>query len=393
MPKNNTAYKKHVIKPLKRIGAFIADFIIFMMVSISLYALAITPLIKTITPYKTYVAEQQESFNACKTLLMKSHLVEYDENDKEVRIEQSFEKNLKDRLDGKVYDQNGHYIDIFLHFYVTFCESSIHFSGSTKNYSVQYVNENIYHINDENNILFSLTEDNINLPLSFSDNAKKQLNDYYSGEVNGESQKYHDTFITLMTESWNNATQVLIDSDEYTFSAEQYGVYSNKVLEIYSYSSIIFYTIMFFIYYLLVPFFIKKGQTPAKKILHIGLFDDENNPVKFKTVVFKSLMLYFFMFFGVILLPTMDLGLSIIYLPLFTIGAYTFNLFLLAIVMLMLTIISGVYMCIDKNHQSFHDKMLNIYLLKDNVDLNEEVDNRPSNVIEQENFDRGSSIQ
>ena len=393
MSKNNTPYKRHVIKPLKRIGAFIADFVLFMMVSISLYALAITPLAKTITPYKSYAANQEEAFEACKTLLVDSHLVQYDENDKEIKIEQTFEDNLKTRLSGAIYDESGHYIDIYLHFYVTYCSSSIHFSGSIKEYSISHVNKNVYHVNSEDNILFALTDENIDLPLSFSETAKKQLNDFYAGEVNGESQKYHDTYISLMTEAWNNATEILINSDEYTYQAEKYTDNTNKVLGIYSYSSMIFYTIMFFVYYLLVPFFIKKGQTPAKKILHIGLFDDENNPVKFKTVVFKSLMLYFFMFFGVILLPTMDLGLSVIYLPLFTIGGYTFNLFLLAMVMLILTIVSGIYMCIEKNHQSFHDKMFNIYLLKDNVDLNEEADNRPSNVIEQENFDRGSSVQ
>ena len=92
------------------------------------------------------------------------------------------------------------------------------------------------------------------------------------------------------------------------------------------------------------------------------------------------------------LLPVMDLGISIIYLPLFTIGNFTFNLLLPCIALLLLIIGLGVFMCINKNHQSPLDKILDLYALKDNVNLDEEIDNRPSNVIEQENFDRGSSV-
>ena len=48
-------------------------------------------------------------------------------------------------------------------------------------------------------------------------------------------------------------------------------------------------------------------------------------------------------------------------------------------------------MCSSLNHQAFHDKMLNIYVMLDNANFDEE-EAKPSNVIEQENFDRGSQL-
>lgn len=393
MPNNATTYKRYVIKPLRRIGAFIADLVLFMMISVSLYAVAISPLIKSFKSYKGYVSNQETAFNECKTILVDSHLVSYDENDKEVKMEDYFKSNMAFKLNDTHYDEQGHYTDIYLHFYVYYCGNVLKFSSAHKNYAVSWVNENIYHVNSENNYLFAVTDGNLELPLSFTDEAKKQLNNYLSGEVNGESQKYYDDYISLMKEQWEAATDLIIASDEYSLNAEIYNSNANYILGIYSYSAMIFFTVTYFLYYLLIPYLFKKGQTIAKKILHIGIYDDNNQPIKFTTLLFKSLILYFFMFFLVMFLPMMDLGLSIIYLPLFTISGYTFYLFFLAIVLLLLTITSGVCMCITKNHQALHDKMLNIFALRDNVNLDEEIDNRPSNVIEQENFDRGSSVQ
>ena len=393
MQTNASEYKRYAIKPLRRIGAFIADLVLFMMISVSLYAVGVSQLIKVITPYHKYVDTQETAFNECKTILTDSHLVAYDSSDKEIKIDDYFKDNMSNRLYDVFIDDEDHYTDIYLHFYVYYCGSEINFSGAHKDYSVAWVNENVYHINSSDNYLFTLTSEDINLPLSFTDEAKKQLTNYLDGEINGESQKYYDGYINLMKEAWNDATDIIISSDEYARSANAYNDATNSILSIYSYSAMIFFTITYFLYYLLIPYLLKKGQTPAKKILHMGIYDDNNQPIKFTTLLFRTLIMYFFMFYLVMFLPMMDLGASVIYLPLMVINGYTFYLFFLAIVFILMSIASGVCMCITKNHQAFHDKMLNIFVMKDNVNLDEEVDNRPSNVIEQENFDRGSSVQ
>ena len=391
MQEKKSEYRRYSIKPLKRIGAFFADLVIFMMATISLYSLAITPLAQTITPYKEYVTQQNVAFNECRNILKESHLVTFDEQDNEIKIENYFEDNLTDRLEDRMYYQDDTYVDIYLHFYHSYLSNKITFNNNQKDYSISWVNENIYKVNDESNILFALQDDNINLPLLLSDTAKKEINDYRSGEVNATSQKYHDTFIEMMKDRWEVAAELLANSDQYLSYADQYNKNADKIFAVYSYSSIIFFTIMFFLYYLLIPFLLKKGQTPAKKILHIGLFDEENNPIKFKTLLFRTLIQFVFMFFLVLFVPTMQLGFSVIYLPLIIINNYVLYLFFLSIVLLMLTIVSGIYMCSSLNHQAFHDKMLNIYVMLDNVNFDEE-EPKPSNVIEQENFDRGSQL-
>lgn len=391
MQEKKSEYRRYSVRPLKRIGAFFADLVIFMMVTISLYSLAITPLVQTITPYKEYLTQQNAAFDECRSIIENSHLVTFDEKGNEIKVENYFEDNLKVRLNDTVKDENGNYVDIFLHFYHSYLSNNLTFNGNKKEYSISWVNESIYKVNEETNILFALQDNDINLPLLLSETAKKEINNYYGGEVNATSQKYHDTFIEMMKDRWEVAAELLANSDQYLSYADQYNKNADKILAVYSYSSIIFFTVMFFLYYLLIPFLLKKGQTPAKKILHIGLFDEENNPIKFKTLLFRTLIQFVFMFFLVILVPTMQLGFSVIYLPLIIINNYVLYLFFLCMVLLMLTIVSGIYMCSSLNHQAFHDKMLNIYAMLDNVNFDEE-EPKPSNVIEQENFDRGSQL-
>lgn len=393
MPKTNKSdFRPHTIKPLKRIGAFIADLVLLMITTISLYSLAINPLLTVITPLTSYANSQEVAFNNCRDILSDSHLVYFDSEGGEIDIEDSFKVEMVHKLKDETLDSKNHFYDTFVHFYAYYLTEEATFNGEKKSFTIAWVNENIYKINDENNVLFSLTGDDINLPLSFSEKAKTELNNYLNGEVNATSQSYYDSYISLMKEKWNDAAELITTSDKYDLNANEYNKYSDKIFAIYSYSSIIFFTIMYFLYYLLLPFLLKKGQTPAKKILHMGVYDENSEPIKFKTLVFRSLIQYLFMFFLVLFVPTMQLGVSVIYLPLISVSGYTFYLLFLAIVLILLTLISGIYMASSLNHQSFHDKMLNTYVMKDNVNLKEELDNRPANVIEQENYDRGSNV-
>ena len=155
MPNANTSdYRKHAIKPLKRIGAFVADLVLFMITTISLFSLAINPLVK-----------------------------------------ESFKKEMLHKLRDEVLDSDNHYYDTYLHFYAYYCSEVATFSDEKKNYTISWVNDTIYGINSEDNILFALTNNDINLPLRFSDTAKVELNNYLSGEVNATSQKYYDAYI------------------------------------------------------------------------------------------------------------------------------------------------------------------------------------------------------
>ena len=92
MQEKKSEYHRYTVKPLKRIGAFFADLVIFMMATISLYSLAITPLVQNITPYKQYLTQQNVAFDECRDMLKDSHLVTFDENNNEIKVENYFEE-------------------------------------------------------------------------------------------------------------------------------------------------------------------------------------------------------------------------------------------------------------------------------------------------------------
>ena len=49
-----------------------------------------------------------------------------------------------------------------------------------------------------------------------------------------------------------------------------------------------------------------------------------------------------------------------------------------------------IFMFTNINHRALHDKALNIYVLNDAPEDVSDKEIKPDNVIEQENFDRGS---
>ena len=59
---------------------------------------------------------------------------------------------------------------------------------------------------------------------------------------------------------------------------------------------------------------------------------------------------------------------------------------------LVFSIAAFVYMIININHRAPHDKVLGLYVLLDSPEFLDESEdsNKPSNVLEQEEFDRGS---
>ncbi len=391
MAREKEKYHKNTVSPLRRLGSFIADAVFFIVLNMALYAVAIFPLTKQITKYSEYETKENAAYDECKSILKESHLLTFDAEDNEIKIEDHFKSNLYYLLNGNIKDESEHYYDIFVHFYVTYNNEKIKFNGESKINDIAYVNKNIYHYSEHTD-LFALREENEQLPLCFAEECANYLKQHINGSETKKSQEYYDKYISLMKEKWEEATSYISDSDEYSAAAKQFSLYSNKMFAILSYSSIILFTVLFAIYYFVIPLLMKKGQTLAKKFLRIGIFNEDHTPIRVSQLVTRTILQYVFYFFMVLFTPFLVCGLGFIYLPLFTINGYTFYLFFLAIVTLVFSIAAFVYMIININHRAPHDKVLGLYVLPDSPEFLDESEdrNKPSNVLEQEEFDRGS---
>ena len=359
------------------------------MISISFYSLAIFPLTRNITKYNNYLQEQDIAYKECASILKESHLVYFREDDSEISFEDSFKKQVTYKINNEHYDEDGNYRDMFCYFYVTYNNEHIHFDNKSKLHDIAWVNKEVYKYESHQDI-FALKDNDINLPMSFSEEYTKYLKLYLDGEINSKSEKRYEEVWDIYEEAFNSAADYIADSDDYQKASSDFNRYSNKMFSIVSYSSLIFYTVLFILYFAIVPLFFKKGQTLSKKILHIGLFYEDHTPIKNKDLFLRVFLQYIFYFFMLIFTPLLSIGTGVFYLPLFSIGTTTYYVITLALICFVFSFISMIFMFANINHRALHDKALNIYVLNDAPEDISDKEIKPDNVIEQENFDRGS---
>ena len=390
MAREKEKYHKNTASVWKRLGSFIADAVFFIVLNMALYSFAIFPLTKNITKYNEYETQENLAYEECKAILKDSHLLSFDGEGNEISIESHFKNYLNYLLKDEIQDESGKYYDVYLHFYVTYNNENMKFNGESKIHDIAYVNNEIYKYKDHLNI-FVLREENEQLPLTFTADCANYLKQHLNGSVTAKSQEYYDSYMNLMKEKWDDATNYLSESDAYSKATNEFSINANKIFTILSYSSIVLFTVLFALYYFVIPLLMKKGQTLAKKLLRIGIFNEDHTPIRVSQLATRTILQYIFYFFMVLFTPFFVCGLGFIYLPLFTINGYTFYLFFLAVVTFVFSILAFIYMIININHRAPHDKILGLYVLPDAPEfLDGEDDDRPSNVIDQEQFDRGS---
>ncbi len=369
MKRKEKVVKGNVISGGKRFGAYLADLVIFLIITVMFYSLAVMPLTRAITPIKQYENDMQESFQECQDLLISSKLLTYNENREVDDTKETFRKDLSFFLNDNVIDEEGHYQEFFSYFYIEYLASEDTISGQFVPKDVAWVNTNVFQIGEEQNIFVT---DDINVIASLSAEASPQLKNYYIGDINAESQRYFDSYSNILQSAWSEATNLFITTDHYFAAATTYADSSIHFMYVYSISSLITFTVFFFLYYLLVPILFKKGQTFAKKILKMGIFDENNKPIKNSYMVIRSLLLYIFSFHFILILPIFEIGFNCLMMPLFTIGGNIFYVFTLAMITFTFSIVNAVFMGVNRNHQSIHDFFLKTYVLDQDPDIIEE---------------------
>lgn len=382
-------YNRNTITKGKRLLAFFADATIFIVLSILIYSFAVIPITKLVTPLNEYSETIKEDYQKCQNLLIDSHLVSFSDDGREISLKETIVENLNYKLEDFAYNASNEYIDYFYYFYITFNNESLTFKNEKILWDIQKINEEIYNYTEHTD-MFELVNGDVTRPLKFKDEVKIQLKAYLSEDINAENQLIFETYFNLVYQKITDAINYLGDSDQYIEYASAYTKNVNNLLYIYTYSSLITFTIMFVIYYLIIPLIFKKGQTIGKKILHIGVFDLSMTPIKPTFVVIRAVLQYIFYIGFILFIPSMQIGLNVISLPLFNINNSVIQLFPITFFSLILCLIDYVFMVFNLNSRSLRDKVCGVIVLKDSpeiYDLNAET--KPTNVIEQENFDRG----
>ena len=363
--KNDNSYK--IAGPWKRILSFLADFFLLFILASGLYSVAIYPLMQKFPAYHHALIEQQTHLEKCRQMYYDGKLLESN-----IEPESYIEKAIKNKL----ADDNN---DIFIHYYVTYLPT-IHKDGVSFSYDSTYVNKNVYQYENQGDIvLYDLNEDLSN-PLLINSVAKEMLNKYYNNDITKENEVYHTKIVEQYKNGLMNAEKILISSDEFI---NDYSIVqkNNTVLYLHvSISSIITYTVLFILLYIVAPLVFKNGQTIGKKVLKIGLYHDTNTPIRKNILILRAIMQYITYYFVVILIPLWQVGITVINLPLLVFPTFTINLFLLCFASLVLAAISLITMALTTNKQALHDKVTRVYAYRMDVELEEE------NAIKNEEF-------
>lgn len=361
--KEDIKMNPNVTNPFRRLGSFFADAIIFLIVSIMLFSLAVVPIISSLPSYKENSKIQEDNYNIALKLTEDARLVKVDEDGNEVNFQKVIDENLSYFINDSLTDSLNNYNDVFYHFYIEYVPT-LHFSEN-KTYSLSWVNENVFKINSEDNILFDKKDDDINNPLILKENAKTYLSQYLNNDINSKSEEYYNYATKLFNDGRNSASEVLIESLEYNEAGTLFTKAANKLYNLVAVASLITYTVLFFIYYFIVPLGLKKGQTFAKKMLHIGVFYRDNKIVKPGRLFARTLLQYIFYLFFVLLIPLFQIGPGVIRMPLFFINGSPFYFLPVALVSFILCVISYIYLSLSKENTALHDKLSNLLVLKE----------------------------
>lgn len=357
----NIKFMSDIVRPRRRLLSFLADIFSFVIISCALYSIVVFPLVKLLPSYKSAITNQETALNVCKNMYIASHLLSYNDDDEAMTGTEMVNKFIESKISGTDLE-SGQYTDIFLYFYVTYANNNLLKDGEYLTYTVANVNENIYHIdNQEEPYLWTLQNDDINQPVHFLVDAITNYNAYLDGEINATSKSYYDKIIAFSQEQLVAAEMTLATSDQYVASYAEMNR-SNTILYYHiSSSATILYTILFFLYFLLVPALLKNGQTLGKKILKISLVDEKKFPIRFKNLLLKSILEFITYSFVTVFIPYLVLGTSTFLLPLISIGSFTISLSVFCLITFLIAIASFVFMNINQQNQSLPDWAVGCY--------------------------------
>lgn len=350
-----------IVKPLRRFLTFLLDIFLFFIVTTGVYSFGVSNLLKVIPVYQNALSAEKVAVEEVKNMYIDGKLVLQSKSG-DVYDNDSFVFLYMDNaVKRNPYDENGHCTDVLQHFYVEYTPKLTfeRYNDTVLYTSIHEVNEKIFApCNQEGVVLFTYYLDDVNQPMILTETASENVSKYMSGNVDAVNESYYLKLQSFIKTELLNAENVLKRSDQY-FSSYTSMMKNNDLLYLYTSISVtITYTFFFLIYYLLIPFFLKNGQTIGKKVMKMELRINEENGLPFSRVALRSVLQYVCYFFICVFIPIFQLGTSIVNLPLLIIGNFSLSMVIVGAFTLLLSIISFIYMCFNADHQALHDKMV-----------------------------------
>ena len=289
---------------------------------------------------------------------------------------------IEDKLSMQDYRENDKYLDPLYYFYLNYANENLTKDNKSYHFNENYVRSEIFRIDQqEEPILWDKTYQG---PIRLTEEAKNYLSAYLANDITSVNSGYYGKISNFIESSLLDAEKILLESDQYQ-TAYKSIMRDNLVIYYHlSISSIISYTVFFFLYYLLIPYLLKHGQTPVMRILRLSMVKEDNQGVDFKILLLRSLMQFIAYSFIILFLPYFVIGSAIFSLPLISVFGVTINLFVLAIFSILLLIASGITCLVTEYKQNIYDKITRVY----HLDLRTE---RPLDLMK-ENQNDGSEI-
>lgn len=353
-------FSAEIVGPWRRILSALGDLFAFYIVSAFVFMLAIFPLVKALPSFRTSLVSQEKALEVCRDIYVDGHLMYLDSEGEALSKEEVITKYIKSKIPLEDY-VGEEYSDMFYYFYLSYANENLTYKDVAYHYDESFLINDIFNIyNQEEPFLWDSTYSG---PVRLTSEAKTKLEQYLNNDVTSENLKYYNKIIDFCKTNLVEAEKVAKNSDQYKKSYSIVIKENDVLFYHFTISASITYTVFFFLYFLLVPALLKDGQTLLKRVLQIKIVDRKNEPIKFKTLLLRSVMQYVSYSFLTLFIPYLILGTSIFNLPMITIAGVTINFFIFAILTFVLTIASLVITFCTEYNQSLIDKASDTYCL------------------------------
>lgn len=357
----------NLISKGKRVLYSLTDLLIFVIFTITFYSLAVTNTMYATPAYKNLESDAKVASEKCSKMYEDGHLITYKDGTM-VETLTYCKEMLQYKIDEVDYKE-GVKTDFLLYFYVDYAPT-LHKNQIPYSYTIESANKLLYVDGANPDIPLWDTSD-LTKPIHLMPKAKEQLALYLKNQSSESGQTYYEEFLSFMKRDLTNAEQVLINSDEYTVIYSDYVALSGRLMQVFSYSALITFTVLFFIYYLLIPILMKDGRTLGKRFFKLKVSQLDLTRPKKHIIVLRSLLQYLTYFFTVIFVPFFQLGFNCFKLPLIKIGSFSIDMFVFALISLALCVASLISTLVTENRQSLVDKALWVSVVKTEPDYQE----------------------
>lgn len=372
------------IKVGKRFGAFISDLVIFIILTGVFYVFVPGYFVAHSKTFQEHSENREANYEICESMLEESGLLSFDDDGGEINPEILIKDEIDMFSNGSI-KTGEKYNEIFYSFYLEYANEKLE-----GNYDVSYVNTNCFQVGNENSV-FILGTDGL---VTLTETAKTNLPKYIEGEINAETDRDYQKYMNVMSKAWNDASDVLGDSETFKTAAKIYQDSQYSMLFMHSMAALVTFTVFYFVYYLMVPALFGKGQTFAKKVLQIGVFYQNSKPISFKRLLSKVIFSYLFFLWVYPTITLFALNSSLFFMPIIYTGGFMMSAAIPCFLSLLFAGLSFVSTITSVNHCSLADNVCRVVVLKENPDYVEEDINLPKEeeVVSEVNPEDGSEL-